>query len=144
MKKILFLIAAIVLFASVNNSEYTDYTHKLLDYNFKLSKLSKITSPFFKEKQKMMYENSQLAAKEVKKITHISLISILNYSALINVETFIGEAKVKEYKKWVKVNSKVGNCIIKHIYLDKIILKCGNKIKIKKLKKKLLKIRVER
>jgi len=143
MKKILLLTISMVLFASVK-SEYLGYTNKLLNYNFKLSKFSNITSPFFKKKQRIMYANSQFAVQEVKKTIHISLISILNYSAFINVETFIGEEKVKEYKKWVKVNMKVGNCIVKHIYLDKIILKCDNKIKVKKLNKKLLKIRVEK
>jgi len=141
MKKILFLIIGITLFASVN-SEYSNYTHKLLDYNFKLSKLFKITSPFFEDRHKTMSNN--YAEEDVKKIINISLISILNNSALINVSTFIGEEKVKENKKWVKVNTKIGNCIVKHIYQNKIILKCDNKLEVKKLNQKLLKIRVER
>jgi len=143
MRKTLFLImTALFLFAS-NKSEYLDYSNKLITYNFKLPNFDKIRTPFFKPKPLISIHN-KAAAKNVKKIIHISLISILNDSALMKVETFIGTQKVKEYKKWVKINSKLERCKVFHIDEGKVVLKCNKKLLVKRLDKNLLKIRVEK
>jgi len=140
MKKVIFLVMAVFLFAS--KSEYLEYTNKLITYHFKLNKINKIKSPFYNAEQIAM--NNKLANKKTKKIIYISLISILNNTALVKIDTFIGSEKIKEYKKWIYPNSKIEYCRVKHIDLNKIILKCGNKLLIKKIEKKSLKIRVEK
>jgi len=141
MKKIFFLMMAVFLFAS--KSEYLEYTNKLITYDFKLNLIDKIKTPFYHPKRVVSTLNKS-KRKNIKKIIHISLISILNNSALINIETFIGEKKVKEYKKWITLNSKVEYCKVKNIYKSKVIFKCGKKLLIKRLYKNLLKIRIEK
>ena len=140
MKKIFFLLITIFLFAS-DKSKYLDYTNKLITYTFELDNLKKIKSPFYEPKKIIVVKPS---AKNVKKRIHILLLSVLNNSALINIETFVGEKKVKEYKKWVKLNSKIEYCKVQNIYKSKVIFKCGKKLLIKKLYKNLLKIRIEK
>jgi len=139
MKQIIFLLTAVFLFAS--KSEYLEYTNKLITYNFKLNNIDNIKTPFYKPKKIII--NKKLT-KNVKKIIHISLISILNNYAQIKITTFIGETKVKEYKKWITINSKIEYCKVKSIKRDRVIFKCNNKLLIKKLDKNLLKIRVEK
>jgi len=139
MKKIVFLLTAVFLFAS--KSEYLEYTNKLITYNFKLNNIDNIKTPFYKPKKAII---NKKIAKNVKKIIHISLISVFNNSAQIKIETFIGEEKVKEYKKWVTRNSKIEYCKVKSVEKNRVIFKCNNRLLIKKLDKNLLKIRVEK
>ncbi|WP_024790024.1 hypothetical protein [Lebetimonas sp. JH292] len=140
MKKILLLTIAVLAFAS--KQEYLEYTNKLVTYNFKLNNIDKIKSPFFKPK-KLLFMNKKIN-KNVKKIVHITLLSLLNNSAFIKIEEFMGDEKIKEYKKWVKKNSKVENCNVENICSDKIILNCNNKKLVKRLNEKTLKIRIEK
>jgi hypothetical protein len=140
MKKILFLIIGVFLFASVTE-KYLDYTNKLVTYNFKLENIDKIKSPFY-HPEKITFLNNKKFNRNIKKIVHISLLSIFNNMAYIRVDEYMGDELIKTYKKWVKINDIIEKCKISNIYFDKIILKCGKKILVKHLHTKLLKIRI--
>lgn len=142
MKKIFLLILGISLFSSTND-EFLDYTNKLVTYNFELKNFDKIKSPFFKPKKPIFLKAKEIN-KNVKKIVHISLISIFNNTAYIKIDEFKGDELVKEYKKWIKKGDKIEQCIVINIKIDKLILKCNNKILIKSLNKKSLNIRIEK
>jgi hypothetical protein len=135
-KSILFI--SVMLFASIND-KYLDYTNKLVTYNFELKNIDKISSPFFKV-EKLTF----IKVKNVKHFIHISLLSIFNDLAYMKVEEFKGEKLINSYKKWVKRGDKIEQCKVKSVKIGKIILKCNNKILVKKLNKKLLNIKVEK
>jgi hypothetical protein len=142
MKKILFLMMGMFLFAFTTD-EFLDYTNKLVTYNFKLNNIDKIKSPFY-EVKKPNFLNNRRINKNIKKLIHISLISIFNNTAYIKIDEFKGDELVKEYKKWIKKGDKIEQCIVINIKIDKLILKCNNKILIKSLNKKSLNIRIEK
>jgi hypothetical protein len=142
MKKILFLIIGVFLFASVTE-KYLDYTNKLVTYNFKLENIDKIKSPFY-HPEKITFLNNKKFNRNIKKIVHISLLSIFNNMAYIKVEEFKENALMKSYKKWVKKGDKIEQCRLINIYNDEIVLNCNKKIIKKFLNEKTLKIRIER
>jgi len=141
MKKVIMLFLGIILYAS-SNEEFLDYTNKLVTYNFELKHIDKMKSPFYKPKKFIFFKNKMIN-KNIKKIVHITLFSIFNNSALIKIEEYMGDEIVKRYKKWVKTGDKIENCYIKTIYFNKMILKCGRKILVKKINEKSLNIRIE-
>jgi hypothetical protein len=138
-KSILFI--SVMLFASIND-KYLDFTNKLVTYNFELKNIDKISSPFFKVKKLTFIKKNNI--KNVKHFIHISLLSIFNDLAYIKVEEFKGDKLIKKYTKWVKKGDKIEQCKVDNVKIDKIILKCNNKILVKKLNKKLLNIKVEK
>jgi hypothetical protein len=140
MRKILFLIIGVLLIASTTE-KFLDYTNKLVTYNFELKNIDKIKSPFYKS-QKLTFLKNKKINKNVKKIIHISLISIFNDMAYIKIDEFMGDELIKTYKKWVKKNDIIKKCKVENIYSDKLILKCGKKLLIKQLNTKSLKIRI--
>jgi nanoRNase/pAp phosphatase (c-di-AMP/oligoRNAs hydrolase) len=140
MRKILFLIIGVFLIASTTE-KFLDYTNKLVTYNFELKNIDKIKSPFYKS-QKLTFLKNKKINKNVKKIIHISLISIFNDMAYIKIDEFMGDELIKTYKKWVKKNDIIKKCKVENIYSDKLILKCGKKLLIKQLNTKSLKIRI--
>jgi hypothetical protein len=142
MKKVFLLILGIVLFAS-SNDEFLDYTNKLVTYNFELKNFDKIKSPFFRPKKHTFIQGKGIN-QNVKKIVHISLLSIFNNSAYVKIEEFKGDELIKKYKRWVKKGDKIEQCKLIKIYLDKIVLKCNNHLLVKKLNEKSLKIRIEK
>lgn len=110
------------------------YTQKLLNYHFTLD--YKIKPPF---------EKNIIRKKEIKKIieyTTLNLISIFEDQVLVEIEYYKDGYLILKKKKWLKkgsiiknykIGNKVRDCIIKSIYVDKILLKCGKEIKIKTL-----------
>ncbi|GAX87291.1 conserved hypothetical protein [Lebetimonas natsushimae] len=140
MRKILFLIIGVFLIASTNE-KYLEYTNKLVTYNFELKNIDKIKSPFYKIKKPIFLNNKKIN-KNIKKIIHISLLSVFNDTAYIKIDEYMGDELINTYKKWVKKNDKIKNCRVENIYSDKIVIKCGKKQLIKKLNVKSLRIRI--
>jgi len=120
--RFLAVFLAIFLFAE---DKYEIYTQKLLHYHFDLK--YNIKPPF---------EAKKLKKKEIKKVieyVRINLLSVFNNEALVKVNYYKGETLVLSKKQIVKKGDVIKNCKIEKIYLDKIILKCGKRIEIKRL-----------
>ena len=139
MKKIIILtIILINIFASEITDKYLGYTNKLVYYGFDLNGINEIHTPcepiktFFLIKRKKTY---------VKSI-NVKLLSIFNNQAYFLIREYLGDQLIKEYKKWFKINNKIGDCKINKITFSKVILKCkNNKLLIKTLNKKILRIK---
>jgi hypothetical protein len=141
MKKILIICIGILLFASTKE-EFLEYTNKLVTYHFELKNFDKIKSPFYKPKKKVTFLNK--LRKSVKKVVHISLISVFDDRAYLKIEEYKGTDLVKSFKKWVKKGDKIEYCKVVSINIDKVVLKCNGKKLVKTTAKKLLKIRIEK
>lgn len=141
MKKIILILMVIInLFASSITDKYLNYTNKLVYYGFDLDKFDKIHAPFetiMKIKLNKDIKNSKTLMKSIK----IELLSIFNNQAYFLIKEYLGDQLIKKYKKWFKVNNKIGDCKISKITLGKVILKCPNKLLIKTLNKQILHIK---
>ena len=120
--RLLILFLAVFIFAE---DKYKLYVDKLVNYHFSLD--YNFSPPFERKRIK----NKELK-KAVKSIS-VKLISILNDEALIIVNFYKNYSLVMSKKMWVKKGKKIEDCIVKDIYLDKIVLKCGKKNLIKTL-----------
>ena len=116
-------------------NQYLNYTNKIINYYFKLD-LDKIESPFYNPKPRKIISN--IKNIENKEIIKINLISVLNNQAYIKVEKYLGDKLITTNKKWLKLNQKIYNCKLIKLTNIKATFKCGNKILIKSINKKLL------
>jgi len=134
MKKILLLFIGIFLFAK--SDIYLDYVNKLVNYGFELKNLKTDKAPFeIKIDKNIKYKNS-VERTLVKKIK-IELLSIFNNQVYLKIDEYLGDQLIKTQKKWLKKSDRIYNCKIIKISLEKVILKCGKKILIKSLNKKI-------
>jgi len=115
--------------------QYLNYTNKIINYYFKLD-LDNIKSPFYNSQSKKIV--SHIKSIENKEIIKIDLISILNNQAYIKIEKYLGDKLITINKKWIKLNQKIYKCKLVKLTDIKAIFKCGNKILIKSINKKLL------
>ena len=139
-KTILIIIMAINIFASGITNKYLNYTNKLVYYGFNLDKFDRIHAPFEKVIKNRTNQNIKGSKAYVKSIK-IKLLSIFNNQAYFLIREYLGDQLIKEYKKWFKINNKIGDCKINKITLSKVFLKCPDKIMTKTLNKKTLKIK---
>ncbi len=141
MKKIiLIIIITINVFAGGITDKYLNYTNKLVYYGFNLDKFDQIHAPFervIRIKTNKNIKNSKILVKSIK----ITLLSIFNDQAYFLIKEYLGDQLIKEYRRWIKLNNKIGDCKIYKITLSKVILKCPNKMLIKTLNKKILRIK---
>jgi len=122
--RVLLILVYLALFL-YSKDKYEIYTEKLLHYHFNLE--YNIKPPF---------EAKKMKRREIKKIieyVNINLLSIFNHQALVRVDYYKGDTLVFTREIWVKKGEKIKNCLIKDIYLDRILLKCGKKLEIKTL-----------
>jgi hypothetical protein len=135
MKKIIFLIISVFLFAV--DEEYLDITNKLVNYQIKLENIANINPPFEIKRAPILNFAPKEEKRVVRKIIKIDLISIFNNKAYVLIREFLGEQLVKSTKKWLRVGDKIGKCRVKKITNDKLYLACPNKMLIKSLNKKI-------
>lgn len=127
------------------DNPYLNYTSALMHYSFELQNFKKIKSPFevgnVNGVQKI--RGHSLLKKKIK----ITLLSILNNSAYILIDEYLGDTLIKSNKKWVKKGDIFEKYYkVEKITLTKIILKFKNKIITKTLNKPIpgLKIKEKR
>jgi len=138
MKKIVLILMIIfnVIFAA-QTDKYLDYTNKLIYYGFELKKFDKIKPPFEIEiknnNAKIITKSGKIMLKSIK----ITPMLIFNNQAFVLIQEYLGGQLIKKYKRWIKVNSRIGMCKVTNIALSKVILKCKNKKLIKTLNKKI-------
>jgi len=140
MKNLIIILISIfcVIYAKEDNNIqnlYLNYTNKIINYYFKLD-LDKVKSPFYNRIPHTI--NPNIKNIENKEIIKIDLISILNNKVYINVKKYLGDKLIEKNKKWLKLNQKIYNCKLTELTNIKAIFKCGNKILIKSINKKLL------
>jgi len=138
MKKLIIVFGIIVsfLYSDSVTQKYLEYTNKIVNYNFDLKHFEDIHPPFepvVKIVNGKEVKNNKVLVKTIK----IHLLSIFNNQAHFLINVYLGDQLIKSYTKWVKVGSRISKCIIRKITLDKVILKCKNKILIKTLNKKI-------
>ncbi len=138
MKKLIFImvIISVGLFASNITDKYLNYTNKLVYYGFNLDEFDQIHAPFepiIKITEGKKAKNTKTLIKSIK----ISLLSVFNNQAYFLIKEYLGDQLIKKYKKWVVINSKIGECRVSKITLSKVLLKCKNKTLIKTLNKKI-------
>jgi len=134
MKKILLLFIGIFLFAK--SDIYLDYVNKLVNYGFELKNLKTDKAPFEIKIDKNIKHKNSVERTLVKKIK-IELLSIFNNQVYLKIDEYLGDQLIKTQKKWLKKSDRIYNCKIIKISLEKVILKCGKKILIKSLNKKI-------
>jgi hypothetical protein len=134
MKKVIFVIS-FFMFLYAQNDKYLNYVNKLVNYNFELKNLKDRNSPFeIKIAPEISKQNIQkILLKRIK----IDIISIFNNQAYLKIDKFLGEQLIKTEKKWVKKGDKIYTCKVESITLNKVILKCKNRILVKSLDKKI-------
>jgi len=140
MKNLIIILISIfcVIYAKEDNNIqnlYLNYTNKIINYYFKLD-LDKVKSPFYDRISQIV--NPNVKNIENKEIIKIDLISILNNKVYINVRKYLGDKLIEKNKKWLRLNQKIYNCKLTELTNIKAIFKCGNKILIKSINKKLL------
>jgi len=137
MKKILIIFFIIGLMYAKDIDKYLNYVNELINYHFELKNFNKIKSPF----EVKIVNGKTINVLELKKSIKINLISIFNKSAYVMIRIYAGKKLVHVEKKWIKIGDKIGNCIVKNILYNKLILKCKNKQIIKTLYKKILNLK---
>ena len=65
---------------------------------------------------------------KLKREFKVKLISILDGSAYIQIDEYLGDAIIDESKKWVKKGDKIGSCKVLKVGYADIYLRCGGKV----------------
>jgi hypothetical protein len=125
-KTVLLLSVFLSLYANKNNCEeiYKAKTKKILSYSINMPNTA-VFPPFynyyFKQKQQKIKN-----VKVVKVSYKIIPLSILLNNAYVKIQKFKGDQLMKEEKRWIKINDKIGNCKVQNIKNTFILLNCGN------------------
>lgn len=135
MKKLMFMIIISVVLFALNSDTYLTYTNKLIHYGFNLKNFDKMHIPFEIQRPE---KNANIRMKTINKFYKTILLSVLNNRACFLIKEYFDNRLIREYKKWVSVNDKIGKCVIIKISFSKTVLKCKHKLLIKTLDKKIL------
>ena len=137
MKKL--IIFLVIVFIYAQNDIYLDYVNKLVNYNFVLKNVEGKNAPFEIKNKKTF-----LKYKKLEKKIKIDLLNIFNNSAYVKIIYYLGDQITRVQKKWIKKGYKIGSCKVTNITLDVLKLRCNNRIIIKTLNKKIIKIKEEK
>lgn len=131
MKKFAILIITAVL-AMAQEDIYLQYVNKLVHYNFVLNKQTK-RAPFEIKNAQSRGGSSYRLTKTVK----IDLLSIFNDRAHIKIDEYLGDQLIKTKTLWVKKGSKVFDCKVDYVSIDKVVFECPHQKLVKTLNKKI-------
>ncbi len=106
---------------------------KKVELKKKEVKVKKIIKKKVVKKSKKVVVVKHLKKPIIIKRFTFKVVSILEDSALIEVNKYVNNQLIKSYKRWLKQNDKFENCIIDKISLDKVYFKCNNKTIVKSL-----------
>jgi len=135
MKKLILILITIFAFAA--QEEYLDLTNKIVSYKIKLENITEIEPPFEIKRKVLNFMPQQQQKKVIRKIIKIELISIFNNKAYVLIREYLGDQLIKTTKKWIKRGDKIGECKVIKITIEKLYLKCKNKILVKSINKKI-------
>ena len=137
MKSLFLLIGFLFVTLFAKDNKYLDYTNALIHYNFELKDFDKIKVPMENAiaiKGAQTIKSHSLLKKKIK----VTLIAILDKSAYVMINEYLGNSLIKSYKKWVKRGEVFAKYYkVENITFTKIILKYKNQTIIQTLDKKI-------
>ena len=138
MKKLILLLLGSFIILMAKENKYLEYTNALMHYNFELKGFKKIKVPFEEEGELNGSQRIKGRHSLLEKKINVTLLAILNNSAYIQIDEYIGDSLIKSYKKWVKEGEEFEKYYkVKKITLSKIVLIFKNKIITKTINQKI-------